>query len=79
MKRSMWLACMTSTRVTDRVSAWSATALTGRLSGSSTSKRILAPLGSSAPRQRLGRNGLIGVSVSNGALMGRMGPWAERL
>ena len=35
--------------------------------------------GSSAPRQRRGRNGLIGVSASSGALMGRIGPWADRL
>ena len=74
MKRSMPVACSTSTQVTERVSVWSATALTGRLSASSTSKRIFALLGSSAPRQRRGRNGLIGVSASSGALIGRIGP-----
>src|SRR5258708_7134218 len=57
MNRSMWLACLTSTRVTERVSAWSATALTGRLPGSSTSNTIMAAFGSSAPPQRRGRNG----------------------
>ena len=35
--------------------------------------------GSSAPRQRRGRNGLIGVSASSGALIGMIGPCAERL
>ena len=44
-----------------------------------TSIVTLASLGRSAPRQRRGRNGLIGVIASNGALIGRMGPCAERL
>ena len=35
--------------------------------------------GSSAPRQRRGRNGLIGVSASSEALIGMIGPCAERL
>ena len=35
--------------------------------------------GSSAPRQRRGRNGLIGVSASSGASIGRIGPCADRL
>ncbi len=39
----------------------------------------LAVSGRSAPRQRRGRNGLIGVSASSGALIGMIGPWAERL
>ena len=55
------------------------TAETGRLSGSSTSTEICAALGSRAPRQRRGRNGLIGVSANSGASIGRMGPCAERL
>ena len=57
----------------------SATALTGRFSCSSAVTQMRALFGSSAPRQRRGRNGLIGVSASSGALMGRIGPWAERL
>ena len=35
--------------------------------------------GNSAPRQRRGRNGLIGVSASSGAPIGMIGPWTERL
>ena len=35
--------------------------------------------GSSAPRQRRGRNGLIGVTASSEALIGMIGPCAERL
>ena len=41
--------------------------------------RDLARSGSSAPRQRRGRNGLIGVSASSGALIGMIGPCADRL
>ena len=70
---------LVSTRITLRISTWSATALTGRLSCSSTSTLIFALWDSSAPRQRRGRNGLIGVSASSCALIGRIGPCAERL
>ena len=56
-----------------------ATALTGRLSDSNTSIEICTLLGSSAPRQRRGRNGLIGVTARSGALIGRIGPCADRL
>ena len=35
--------------------------------------------GSSAPRQRRGRNGLIGVSANSGASIGMIGPCTERL
>src|SRR2546426_517162 len=59
-----------STDDTERTSSWSATAATGRFSGSSTSTRTRAPSGRSAPRQRRGRNGLIGVSAISGALIG---------
>ena len=38
---------------------------TGRFSGSSTRKEILRSSGSTAPRQRRGRNGLIGVSATS--------------
>ncbi len=38
---------------------------TGRLTGSSTRNEILRSSGSSAPRQRRGRNGLIGVSATS--------------
>ena len=51
---------LTSTLRTERTSSLSATAATGRLSASSTSMVTLALSGSSAPRQRRGRNGLIG-------------------
>ena len=68
-----------STSLTERTSAWSATAATGRFSGSSTSMVTRALSGSSAPRQRRGRNGLIGVSANSGALIGMIGPCAERL
>ena len=39
----------------------------------------LARSGNSAPRQRRGRNGLIGVSAKSGAPIGMIGPCAERL
>jgi len=40
---------------------------------------VRALSGNSAPRQRRGRNGLIGVSAISCALIGMIGPWAERL
>src|SRR5215813_8407252 len=61
-----------STEQTERTSSWSATAATGRFSGSSTSTRTRALSGRSAPRQRRGRNGLIGVSAISGALNGKI-------
>ena len=39
----------------------------------------LALSGNNAPRQRRGRNGLIGVSAINEALIGMIGPCADRL
>ena len=68
-----------STAFTERTSSWSATAATGRLSASKTSTVTLALSGSSAPRQRRGRNGLIGVNASSGALIGMIGPCTDRL
>ena len=68
-----------STSRTERTSAWSATAATGRRSGSITRMVTRALSGSSAPRQRRGRNGLIGVTASSEALIGMIGPCAERL
>ena len=52
---------------------------TGRFAASRTSMETTARSGSSAPRQRRGRNGLIGVSASSAAPIGMIGPWAERL
>src|SRR6266702_1921513 len=75
----MVLSESTSTRQTSRASSWSATAATGRLSLSSTSMTTKAVFGSRAPRQRRGRNAQIGVSASSAALIGRIGPCAERL
>jgi peptide/nickel transport system ATP-binding protein len=72
-------ASATSTWTTSRTSVLSAVALTGRLSGSRTSKLTFASLNSRAPRQRRGRNGLIGVSASRPARRGMIGPWADRL
>ena len=46
---------------------------------SSTSTRTCARSGRSAPCQRRGRKGLIGVSAMSDALIGMIGPWAERL
>src|SRR6185437_3135595 len=57
----------------------SATAAVGRLSDSITSNRTLALLGSKAPRQRRGRNALIGVRGNRLADSGTIGPWADRL
>jgi hypothetical protein len=60
-----WLrSTQTSTVATSRTSSWSATAETGRFTGSSTRKETLRSSGISAPRQRRGRNGLIGVSAT---------------
>ena len=66
-----------SIRTGSRTSAESATAETGRFSGSSTSKVTRAAFGSSAPRQRRGRNAAIGVSARMPAPIGRIGPCAE--
>ena len=55
------------------------TAATGRLSDSSTSIVTRALSGNSAPRQRRGRNGLIGVSARSGAPIGMIGPWTDKL
>ena len=64
---------------TSRTSWKSAVALTGRLPGSSTRRITSVRCGRIAPRQRRGRNGLIGVSASTLASSGRIGPCAERL
>ena len=56
-----------------------ATALTGRFAASRTLKRMLVDSGTSAPRQRRGRNGLIGVSARISDSSGRIGPLALRL
>ena len=74
----LWSMAMSTLR-TDRTSSWSATAATGRLSASMISIVTFALFGSSAPRQRRGRKGLIGVSASNGALIGMIGPCADKL
>lgn len=58
------------TEWTDLTSTLSAAALTGRLSGSSISKRTVTVLGSNAPCQRLGRKGLTGVRAIRGAIRG---------
>src|SRR5690606_8870321 len=79
MVRAMSRRSCTSTRTTSRTSKLSATALTGRLSGSSTSKQTWAACGSRAPRQRRGRKALIGVRASTLASSGMIGPWADRL
>src|SRR3546814_15014619 len=63
---------VTSTVFTSRISRWSATALTGRLAASRTLKRMLVDSGTSAPRQRRGRKGLIGVSASIAESSGRI-------
>ena len=77
---SAWLVSIrTSTVATSRTSSWSATAETGRLIGSSTLKPIFNSYGISAPRQRRGRKGLIGVSAISLEPRGRIGPLAERL
>ena len=52
---------------------------TGRFSGSNTSNKTSAVLGSSAPRQRLGRKALMGVSGNRLAESGTIGPCADRL
>ena len=52
----------------------SATAMTGRLSGSQMSNRTTALLGSSAPRQRRGRKAATAVSARTSAPMGSIGP-----
>ena len=57
---------LTVTEITDFTSRLSATALTGRLSASMTSKRTVDWLGSSAPRHCRGRNALTGVSARSG-------------
>lgn len=46
---------------------------------SSTSKHTRALAGNTAPRQRRGRNGLIGVSASASVPSGRIGPRTEKL
>ena len=62
---------------TSRTDRLSASAITGRLSGSSTSKRTTAVLGNSAPRQRRGRNAATAVNASTSDPIGRIGPCAE--
>src|SRR5262245_45083962 len=69
----------TSTDSTSRTSVKSATAAVGRLSASSTSNNTWAELGSSAPRQRRGRNAEIGVSGNRLADNGTIGTCADRL
>ena len=49
------------------------------LRASRTLKRMLVDSGTSAPRQRRGRKGLIGVSASIAESSGRIGPFALRL
>ena len=65
------------TETTSRTARLSASAITGRLAASITSRRTTAALGSSAPRQRRGRNAAIAVSASTSEPMGRIGPCAE--
>src|SRR6266852_5822136 len=79
MGMAMAWSIETSTVRTERTSYWSATAAAGRLSGSSTSMVTRARSGSKAPRQRRGRNGLIGVNANSGAWMGITGPWTDKL
>src|SRR5882724_982083 len=67
------------TSTTSRTSFESAVALTGRLYGSSISNFTSVPARKIAPRQRRGRNGLIGVIASTSAPSGRIGPCADRL
>ncbi len=50
-----------------------------RLAASSTRSEMRALSGRIAPRQRRGRNGLIGVSASMFDPSGRMGPCADKL
>ena len=57
----------------------SATALTGLFFGLQTSNLISTSCDSNAPRQRRGRNALIGVSARIFAFIGIIGPCAERL
>jgi hypothetical protein len=68
-----------STDTTSRTSITSATALIGRFSGRMVSNMMRAECGSRAPRQRRGRNALIGVSARMSAPSGMIGPWADRL
>src|SRR5690606_35408405 len=67
------------TSTTSRTSCESAAALTGRLYGSTTWKRISVSALSTAPRQRRGRNAAIGVSATTFEPSGRIGPCAEKL
>ena len=66
-----------STATTSRTDTPSASAMTGRFSGSCTSKRTRADFGNRAPRQRLGRKAATAVSASTSDPMGMIGPWAE--
>src|SRR5690606_21767344 len=68
-----------TTSTTSRVSCESAVTLTGRLYGSSTSKRTSVSALRMAPRQRRGRNAAIGVSAIVCEPSGRIGPCAEKL
>src|SRR6185312_8028018 len=72
-------AWRTTTSRTSRTSWKSAVALTGRLPGSRMRSVTWVRCGRIAPRQRRGRNGLIGVSASTFASSGRIGPCADRL
>ena len=67
------------TLTTFLISLKSAVALTRRSLGFCTSKIMIALDGSSAPRQRLGLNALIGVSASRSLPSGMIGPAADRL
>ena len=77
--RVISLACSTVTRVTCRISALSALALTGRKSCSRTSRITFESSGNNAPRHRLGRKAEMGVSAINPPPSGMIGPCADKL
>jgi len=63
----------------DEAEAKAQTPLTAAEVAAEESIVMCALSGSSAPRQRRGRNGLIGVSASRGALIGMIGPCTDKL
>ena len=73
------LSSLTPTEMISLTSVKSATAATGSVSGYSPAQWPSPLLGSNAPRQRRGRNALIGVKGRRLAESGTIGPWAERL
>jgi len=66
-----------STDTTFGTDTESASAITGRFPGCSTSNRTFAPFGNKAPRQRLGRNAAIAVNAKTSDPIGKIGPCAE--